>query len=180
MRKSLLLPISAAVLLAGCTPRIPTGPSVMVLPGTGKDFEQFQYDDSICRDWALRQVGANSAQASADAAVGSAAVGTLVGAAAGAAIGAASGHPGEGAAVGSGIGLLGGSAVGADRAERTQYGLQRRYDVAYMQCMYAKGNQVPMRGSQMPRRGPAPLGPPGPSVPPPPVGSPPPPPPGTW
>lgn len=179
MRKLCYLPIAAAVLLAGCTPRVPTGPSVMVFPGSGKDFEQFRYDDAVCRQWALQQTGTTTAQASTDAAVGTAAVGTVLGAAAGAAIGAASGRPAEGAAVGSGVGLLGGSAMGADRAAATHHGVQRRYDIAYMQCMYAKGHQVPMpRGAQLPpARSGAPLGAP-PNLPPPPVGSPPPPPPG--
>jgi hypothetical protein len=58
--------------------------------------------------------------------------------------------------------------------------VQRRYDVAYTQCMYAKGNQVPMRG--VPRSRPAyatPAPPPPPPPPPPaamPLGAPPPPP----
>jgi hypothetical protein len=179
MRKLSCLPIAAAVLLAGCVATVPTGPSVMVFPGSGKDFDEFRYDDAVCRQWALQQVGTTTAQASSDAAVGSAVVGTVVGAAAGAAIGAASGHPAEGAAIGSGIGLLGGSAVGADRAAGAHYTVQRRYDIAYMQCMYAKGNQVPMRGGAQrpPARYGAPSSPP-PSLPPPPVGSPPPPPPG--
>jgi OmpA family protein len=167
-----LLAITAALLLTGC-PTLPSGPSVMVLPGTGKDFEQFQVDDAVCRRWASGQVGATTNQAATDAAVSSAAVGTVVGAAAGAAIGAASGNAAGGAAVGSGVGLLGGTAVGADRASEAQWSVQQRYDIAYMQCMYAKGNQVPVpAGSQRP---------PPPrryrDVPPPPAGNPPPPPP---
>src|SRR3990172_559625 len=119
MQKYLLLTIASAVLLVGCAARIPTGPSVMVLPGSGKSFETFQYEDLICRQWASQQSGGTAAaDAGANAGVGTAAAGTVLGAAAGAAIGAASGHPGEGAAVGSGVGLLGGSAVGADRAGR--------------------------------------------------------------
>ena len=49
-----------------------------------------------------------------------------------------------------------------------------RYDIAYMQCMYTKGNQVPgQQGSQQPSYMlPAP-----PDIPPPPAGIPPPPPP---
>ena len=38
----------AAVVLAGCA-SAPTGPSVMVLPGTNKSMEQFQADDARCR-----------------------------------------------------------------------------------------------------------------------------------
>ena len=78
--------IAAAVVLAGCA-SAPTGPSVMVLPGSGKTMEQFQGDDARCR-----QVAA-----------------------------------GELAAVASG-----------------NVSDQQRYDMAYMQCMYAQGNQIPV------------------------------------
>jgi hypothetical protein len=47
---------SVSLLLAGCA-TVPTGPSVMVLPGNGKNFEQFQVDNAVCRQWALRQTG---------------------------------------------------------------------------------------------------------------------------
>ena len=177
MRKRWLFPMAAGLLLAGCA-TLPTGPSVMVLPGNAKDFEQFKVDDAVCREWALRQTGTTTKQASTNAAVSGAAVGTVLGAASGAAIGAAAGSPATGAAVGSGVGLLGGTAVGADRAEGARWSVQRRYDVAYMQCMYVKGNQIPMpRGLQSPPTS-APPHPSAPAlgVPPPPGGSPPPPP----
>lgn len=180
MHKSWFFAVAAGLLLAGCV-RVPTGPSVMVLPGSGKSFDQFQLDDAMCRQWALRQTGTTANQAATDATVSGAAVGTVLGAAGGAAIGAASGNPATGAAVGSGVGLLGGTAMGAESGAVAQSSVQRRYDIAYMQCMYAKGNQIPMRGSvQRPpgstyQRSGAPR-----DVPPPPVGSPPPPPPGVY
>lgn len=43
---------------------------------------------------------------------------------------------------GAGTGAIAGTAVGAGQAERAQLSLQQRYDIAYQQCMYAKGNQV--------------------------------------
>ncbi len=46
---------AASVSLAACAP-IPTGPSVMVLPGPGKTLEQFQTDDTACRQWAAQEV----------------------------------------------------------------------------------------------------------------------------
>jgi len=166
--------------LVGCV-RIPPGPNVMALPGRGKSFEAFQADDIACRDYAAYRTDPGARHAATDTAVANAAVGTVVGAATGAAIGAAAGNPAMGAAVGAGAGLLGGTAIGADQAERTRYTLQRRYDAAYTQCMYAKGNQVPLpRGSQ-PATGYGP--PPAPpahryyDVPPPPAGRPPQPPP---
>ena len=42
--------------LGGCA-TIPTGPSVQVMPGSGKSFEQFQADDAVCRQWARQQIG---------------------------------------------------------------------------------------------------------------------------
>ncbi len=184
VRKLCLLPIGAGVFLSACV-TVPMGPNVMVLPGSGKDFEQFRVDDAVCRQWALQQTGTTTSRASTEAAVSGAAVGTVLGAAAGAAVGAAAGDAAMGAAAGSGIGLLGGAAAGADRGEADRWSVQRRYDVAYMQCMYVKGNQIPIPGgSQLmhsaPRQRPAqpatrePAG-----VPPPPIGSPPPPPPGS-
>ncbi|MDQ3831588.1 MAG: glycine zipper family protein [Candidatus Tectomicrobia bacterium] len=87
-RGVLLLPIIS--LLSACA-AVPTGPSVMVLPGVGKPFDQFQMDDVACRQFAQAQTGL---------------------------------PPGEAGA----------------RASRV---LQSRYDVSYMQCMYAKGHQLP-------------------------------------
>ncbi|WP_018409996.1 glycine zipper family protein [Methyloversatilis thermotolerans] len=129
------------LVLAGCA-SAPGGPSVMALPGSGKSFEQFRYDDAECRDYARAQTGGrDAAAASTDAGVRSAAVGTVVGAAAGALIG---GH--QGAGVGAGTGLLMGSAIGTGAAQDTGLSAQRRYDNAYVQCMYAKGQQVPAYG----------------------------------
>jgi len=70
-------------------------------------------------------------------------VGTVVGAAAGAVIGTATGNPGAGAAIGAGSGLVLGSASGVQASAASGAALQSRYDMAYLQCMYAKGNQVP-------------------------------------
>lgn len=133
---------SAALLLAGCA-SVPAGPSTMVLPGRGKDFDRFRSDDQVCRDWAAEQTGADPSRAANQSVVSGAALGTLVGAGVGAAVGAAAGDPGTGAAVGAGGGLLVGTAAGANAGERTGDTLQRRYDMSYQQCMYASGNQIP-------------------------------------
>jgi len=117
----------------------------MSLPGTGKSFDQFRFDDATCRQFAYEQVGGvTGQQAAQNAAVSSAAVGTLLGAAAGAAIGSASGDMGAGAAIGAGTGLIFGSASGTGYASNSYYEAQRRYDHAYLQCMYAKGNRIPL------------------------------------
>jgi Glycine-zipper domain len=179
--------VLAVALVSGCA-TVPQGPSVMVLPGSTKSFEQFQVDDAACRQWASQQIGTTADRTATDSTVGGAVIGTLVGAAAGAALGAAAGNAGVGAAAGAGVGLLGGTAVGASRGDAYGGSVQRRYDMSYTQCMYAKGNQVPgARGSrvqQQPAYSPAPPPPPppppahsvSPTIPPPPPGPPPPPP----
>ncbi|UXU92182.1 YMGG-like glycine zipper-containing protein [Burkholderia sp. S-53] len=141
--RPLCVPVALALAgLLGACAYMPTGPSVMALPGTGKSFDQFRADDGSCRQYAFEQSGGVSAgQASTASAVGSAAVGTALGAAAGAAF-----NGGTGAAVGAGAGLLAGSVVGAGAAQGSAYDIQRRYDYAYLQCMYATGNRVPVPG----------------------------------
>jgi hypothetical protein len=154
---------------------IPTGPSVMVLPGTGKSFDQFRIDDALCRQFAYEQVGGVTAQQAAQkGAVSSALVGTALGAAAGAAIGSASGDAGAGAAIGAGSGLIIGSAAGTGYATESYYEAQQRYDYAYLQCMYAKGNRIPVYGGYISQPPSAPARrefppPPPPSYPPPPA-----------
>jgi hypothetical protein len=156
----LLVPISVAALLGigGCV-TVPTGPSVMVLPGSQKPFEVFRADEAECRQYAYAATGGQAGdQIAMNNAAATAVAGTLIGAAAGAAIGSASGQAGPGAAIGAGTGLLFGSLAGGNTAGASYYYTQRRYDNAYVQCMYGKGNQVPMRGQY---RGPY-AGPPGP------------------
>jgi len=132
----------ALLVLGGCA-TLPTGPSVRVMPAPGKTFEQFKAEDAICRQWAEQQIGI-SAQGTVNQNTATGAVtGTLVGAALGAAIGAAAGNPGIGAAIGAGSGLLVGTASGANAGNAYGMEAQRRYDNTYVQCMYAKGNQVP-------------------------------------
>jgi OmpA family protein len=186
--KAHVLVLAPLALVLGACATVPTGPSVMVLPGSGKSFEQFQVDDAMCRQWAQQQTGTTAGKASRDTAATGAVVGTAVGAAAGAAIGAAAGNPGIGAAVGAGTGLVGGTAIGAGQAQGAYHSVQQRYNMAFMQCMYAKGNQIPVaRGSVAPGYSSSTPPPPPPpaatpprpaNVPPPPAGTPPPPPPG--
>ena len=135
--------LGSAVLLAGCV-IVPTAPMVTVLPGSTKPFDQFRVDDADCRNYAYSTVVGPS-QAATNTAAANAAAGTAIGAAAGAIIGSASGNAGAGAAIGAGTGLLFGSAAGANAWNYSYYGLQRQYDAAYVQCMYAHGNRVPAR-----------------------------------
>ena len=90
--KSAMLSVALGVTVTGCA-SAPTAPSVMVLAGEGKSWEQFRADDGACRQAA----GNETARSKADGGVS----------------------------------------------------LQQRYDMAYMQCMYAKGHQIPA-GGQVP------------------------------
>jgi Glycine-zipper domain len=172
--RGLGLLLGILLLLNACAV-LPTGPNVMVWPGAGKPFAQFQLDEGDCRSFAQHQLGMAPDQAATQSAITSTALGTVLGAAAGAAIGAAAGNPGVGAAVGAGSGLFLGSVNGVQAGATSVAALQARYDVAYTQCMYAKGHQVPGVAA-----GPAPTyGPPFPP-PPPPNALPPPPPPARY
>jgi hypothetical protein len=142
MRKMTWLPPLAATFLMGGCMSVPTGPTVMVLPGQQKSLEQFRSDDIACQQYALTLV-TPAGEAAVSRAAGTTAASTAIGAVAGAVIGSASGQAGQGAAIGAGTGLLFGSAVGGNTVYLSSYDLQRRYDVAYVQCMYARGNQVP-------------------------------------
>jgi hypothetical protein len=186
-----LLSLAALPLLAACV-SMPSGPGVMVLPGTGKSFDQFRADDANCRQYASNQLGGATPDSAAEnSAVKSAVIGTALGAAVGALVGGQ--NP---VATGAGIGLASGAAMGVGTANQSQYELQRRYDHAYQQCMYSLGHQIPgvsSSGNGYSRRQAAPYArpatpPPAPSaaapaapaanIPPPPPGNPPPPPPG--
>ena len=174
-RRSRLALVAALLLVGACT-TVPTGPNVLVLPGTGKNFDQFRLDDSDCRQFASQQVGASAESAQVDSGLKSAAIGAGVGALAGV---IADGSRGAGG--GAAVGLLFGSVAGAGAANASGRDAQRRYDHSYQQCMYAKGHRVPVAGSydrQQPLQQPAPQ-PAQPSIPPPPPppGNPPPPPP---
>jgi hypothetical protein len=72
--------IVAGLLLAGCA-SVPSGPTVMALPGSAKSADDFRGDDAACRQAA---------------------------------------------------------AIDAKATKKW------RYDMTYLQCMYAKGNQIPV------------------------------------
>ncbi len=129
------------LILAACV-NVPTGPSVLTLPGSGVSFDQFRFDDNQCRQYAYEQIeGKTPNQSSMFSGIESAAIGSALGAIAGVAIGG-----GEGAAIGAGTGLLGGGLVGSGSARDSSSISQQRYDNSYIQCMYAKGHRVPVAG----------------------------------
>lgn len=159
--------LTGVLMLCGCT-SLPIGPSIMALPGSGKSFDQFRGDDVDCRQYAQYQIGGTDAnRAATESGLRTAAAGTLLGALAGAAMG---GH--QGAGVGAGAGLLMGSMAGAGAGEQSSDGTQQRYDNAYVQCMYGKGEQVPISRGMANRTAPVSSAP-GNYLPPPPPNSPP-------
>ena len=123
MKKILaLIPVA---FLAACAAPMPSGPSVMVLPGSGKSFDSFRFDDYECRQFASTQLnGATPEQASENAAGRSAALGAVVGGLAGAALGGNS----RGLVTGTAIGTAGGAIAGTGAGQASGRSLQQRYD----------------------------------------------------
>jgi len=132
----------ALLVVSGCA-TIPTGPSVTVLPAPGKSFDTFQSEDATCRQWARQQLGTSPQKTYESNVATGAAAGTAIGAGLGAAIGSASGNAGQGALIGAAGGLLVGASAGSEAGQAYGSEAQRRYDNAYVQCMYSYGNQVP-------------------------------------
>lgn len=137
--KRLLILISVLFVVSACASR-PVGPSLTVMPAPGKPFDLFQKDDAECRNYAQNSVGTTADNAAALSTAKTAVVGAALGALAGAVAG---GGNHKAAGTGAAIGMVGGAAVGASNGNGTSSEIQRRYDIAYQQCMYSKGNQVP-------------------------------------
>jgi hypothetical protein len=136
---------AAAVLtvigLSACA-TAPMSPSLVTLPGTGRSFDQFRADDYNCRLYGEVQIGLRPAQSAAAAAM---TVGTNPGAP-GATTSTAFIGGGQGGAIGQAVtppGVIPSSNLPAG----TAYAAQQRYDNAYIQCMYASGNRVPVNDS---------------------------------
>src|SRR5262249_23326271 len=130
------------LLVSGCA-QTPLGPTVQVMPGPGKSFDAFAYDQATCKQFAADTV-AGQAQNANTRAVGTAALTTVLGAG----LGAASGG-GRGAGLGAASGARGGTAIGAGMSSNDQGGIQLQYDNAFAQCMFSKGNMVPGSGPMM-------------------------------
>ncbi len=149
--------VMAAVLaVAGCAPQV-VAPTVPVMPGQGKQFDQFAADQTTCEAYANQQVAPLTQQANTTG-LGTALLGTALGAGLGAAIGG-----GRGAAIGAASGAVVGTSMGASNSARAGMSIQGQYNMFYAQCMSSKGNAIP---------GAAP--PPGYGAPPPGYGAPPP------
>jgi len=128
--------IGSALMLTACA-QTPLGPTVAVMPGPGKGFDVFQGDQLVCKQFAEQSVAGQAENANMRA-VGGAVLTTALGAGLGAAIGG-----GRGAGIGAASGALGGAGIGALGSDHANMTIQQRYDIAYSQCMYSRGNQVP-------------------------------------
>ena len=151
IRKTLKIGFCLFLFAMSACATVPSGPSVMAVPPQGKPFELFMQEDASCRRWAERQIGLSPQEAIDKDTTTGAVVGTAIGAGLGALLGSASGHAGAGALIGGASGLLFGAASGADSGRVYGREAQRRYDIAYMQCMYSYDNQLP-ENSRGPRR----------------------------
>jgi len=140
-RMPVTMGLLAAALVNGCaTP--PMGPTAHVMPAPGKPFEVFAQDQATCKQFAAGEVDGGATMANLKE-LGTAAVGTALGAGLGAAV-----RGGRGAEVGGSVGAIGGTAMAGQGSSRDQASLQGRYDLAYTQCMFARGNQI--GGNQIP------------------------------
>lgn len=122
---------------SACVPAVFT-PTVSVMPAPGKSFEVFAAEQTSCKQFAEQQIGAARDQINNQIAGG-----VLLGMAAGASQAAVLG--GDGGAVIASAASSGAAAAGSNlpNAQMATAALQQRYDGAFSQCMFAKGNQVP-------------------------------------
>jgi outer membrane lipoprotein SlyB len=126
----------AAIALTGCAPTV-MAPTVPVMPGQNKTFDQFTADQQTCQGYANAETAPLSQQAN-NQALGGALLTTALGAGLGAAIGG-----GRGAAIGAASGAVLGGAAGAQGSSIAGMSIQQQYNIFYSQCMSAHGNQVP-------------------------------------
>lgn len=170
-----IMAMACASLAAACASE-PIGPTVQVYPAQNKPFEVFQQEQETCKQYASQQI-AGATDSANSRGVGAAVLTTALGAGLGAAVGG-----GRGAAIGAGAGGVVGADVGANSSARQDRSIQHQYNMAYSQCMYAKGDQV-MGYNYNPQPRVYYAAPPPPvyyQAPPPPPGYPPPPPPGYY
>lgn len=121
-----LMGLAMLALVAGCE-TMPQGPTVAAQPGADKNIAEFRTDDARCRQAARAELASASAPRVLS--------GTAVCPAASAVV------DDRGSVAGDGIGTL---IDGTDSAKFAGYGMQRRYNCAYVQCMYGRGDKVPL------------------------------------
>ncbi len=134
-RISITIPLLAAALLSGCTTP-PMGPTAVVMPAPGKPFEVFAQDQGMCKQFADSEVDGGATVSNLKQ-FGTVAINAAIGAGVGDAM-----RGRTGAEFGGALGAIGGMGAAANGAAHDQYSLQGRYNLAYTQCMYARGNQL--------------------------------------
>ena len=144
-RKFRILVICAVVLAlaSGCA-TAPLGPTVSVMPAPGKPFELFQQEEKECQEFAAKNMKAYVDKINGEA-VGKAVVGTVIGIGIAALLlgGRGGGFGRRVVGTGAALGAAAGASQGAADSANSSATLQEMFDNAFMQCMYAKGNQVP-------------------------------------
>lgn len=96
------------------------------MPAPNKPFDVFVADDRLCCSFAAQSIGTSPNELASRNLVDNAVAGGQ-----------------HGAATGAAIGMVAGTASGAGQSSLSGSEAQRRYGIAYQQCMYAKGNQIP-------------------------------------
>ena len=134
-RRVVLSTVAAAALLTACAEK-PMGPTVQVMPGSGKSFASFQNDQAICRSFAEQSVSGQARNANLRGA-GAGLLTTGLGAGLGAAIGG-----GSGAGIGAAAGALGGTAIGATTSSNAQRSIQAQYPADGIVENYLGGSPI--------------------------------------
>jgi len=112
------------------------GPTALVMPAQGKPFDVFAQEQAMCKQFADGEVDGGASMSNLKQ-FGTAAVTTALGAGLGAAV-----RNRRGAQIGGAMGAIAGGSMAALGSAHDQNSLQGRYDLAYTQCMYARGNQI--------------------------------------
>lgn len=130
----------------GCVPTV-TAPTVAVTPGPGKSPSDFAVDNSACAAQANQQIA--EARTAANGQIAGTA---LLNAALGASNSAAAGATKSAVAANAAAGAVTAAIASEQAAQAT---LQRQFDIAYSECVYAKGDIVPGFATALVQSGPA-------------------------
>ncbi len=122
------------IVLAGCVPAV-MAPSVAATPGPGKMPTDLASDTTACAAQANQQM-APAIQAANNQVAGTVLLNAVIGGGGSAAAGASNSEVAANS-------VANGATAGAANAQAAAATLQQQYDVAYSQCMYARGDNVP-------------------------------------
>jgi len=143
-RVSIATGLLSIALLSGCT-TAPMGPTALVMPAPGKPFDVFAQDQAMCKQFAGGEVDGGATMSNVKQ-LGTLAVSAALGGGLGEAV-----RGNRGAEVGGAVGAIAGGATATRGSAHDQTSLQGRYDLAYVQCMYSRGNQIAGAARTTPR-----------------------------